>query len=539
MSGRKHQATDVLIIGAGALGGVAARRLSQAGLSVRILEQGHWPDRGAFRGAEDDWELTYRKQWSADPCVRQRPEDYPINSDDADITPLMFNGVGGGTIIYNGTWPRMLPSDFRTRSLDGIGDDWPVSYNDLKPFYDRSDLEFGVSGLGGDPFFPDEIEYPLPPLPLGKAGRRVAEGHNKLGWHWWVEPNAILSRPYEGRHPCVQRGTCTSGCGEGAKASTDLTHFPHAIRSGAELVTGARVVRIEHDENGLATGAVYLTHDGVEHFAEASIVVVAANAIGTPRLLLMSASNRFPDGLANRSGLVGKRLMMHTFSVVTGYFEESLGTWQGHFGASITSYEFYETDPQRGFARGAKWALSPVGGPLGHVLPQRAGQAVWGAAHHDHMLERFGRGASWAIFGEDLPEDTNTVTLDPVLTDSSGLPAPKVDYTLGKNSIDLMHFHVDRAAESMQAAGAKTVTGDVLLPHSGWHLMGTARMGDDPGASVVDKWSRSHDVPNLFVVDASQFVTSSGVNPTSTIAALALRAADRIVSHRSEIPVPS
>ena len=155
------------------------------------------------------------------------------------------------------------------------------------------------------------------------------------------------------------------------------------------------------------------------------------------------------------------------------------------------------------------------------------------------MLERFGHGASWAIFGEDLPEDTNFVSLDPTLTDSSGLPAPKVSYTLARNSIDLMHFQVDRAVESMEASGARVVTRDVLLPHSGWHLMGTARMGDDPATSVVDRWSRSHDVLNLFVVDASQFVTSSGVNPTSTIAALALRAADRIVSHRSEIPVPS
>lgn len=539
MAGTKHRNTDVLIIGAGASGGVAARRLSQAGLTVRILEQGRWPDRGAFRGAEDDWELTYRKQWSADPCVRRLPEDYPINSDGADITPLMFNGVGGGTIIFNGTWPRMLPSDFRTRTLDGVGDDWPITYDELKPFYDRTDKEFGISGLGGDPFFPDDIEYPLPPLPLGKAGRTVAEGHNKLGWHWWIEPNAILSRPYDGRRPCVQRGTCTSGCGEGAKASTDLTHFPLAIQHGAELVTGARVVRIEHDAKGLATGAVYLDTDGAEHFAGASVVLVAANAVGTPRLLLMSSSAMFPDGLANRSGMVGKRLMMHTFSVVTGYFAESLGTWQGHFGASITSYEFYETDARRGFARGAKWALSPVGGPLGHVLPQRAGQAVWGTEHHEHMLSKFGKGASWAIFGEDLPEEPNCVTLDPTLTDSSGLAAPKVQYRLSKNSTDLMNFQVDRAAESLTASGAKVVTKDVLLRHSGWHLMGTARMGDDPATSVLNRWSQSHDVGNLFVVDGSQFVTSSGVNPTSTIAALALRAADYIVDNRSKIPVPA
>jgi choline dehydrogenase-like flavoprotein len=533
-----NKIADVLIIGAGASGGVVARRLALAGMKVVCLEQGGWPDRNLYRGAYDDWELTARKQWSADPNIRKLDSDYPINAANSDIVPLMFNGVGGSMGLFAGTWPRMLPSDFRVRSLDGVADDWPLSYSELQPYYDTVDKEFGISGLSGDTFFPDQVEYPLPPLPIGKAGRLVANGHNKLGWHWWVEPNAILSRPYKGRNQCVQRGVCTSGCGEGAKASSDLTHFPDAISAGAEVITGARVREITTNSQGLVTGAIWIDKERKEHHQAAKIVVMAANAVGTARLLLLSKSSRFTEGLSNSSGLVGRRLMMHTFSAVTGYFPESLGSWQGHFGASITSYEFYETDKSRGFVRGAKWALSPVGGPLGHVLPQRAGKAVWGSAHHKYIDEHFGKGATWAIFGEDLPDNENRVELDNNLKDDFGIPAPRVTYKLSSNSKLIAQFNADKAEESLLASGASHVTKDVLLPYSGWHLMGTARMGDDPQTSVLDRFSRSHDVANLFIVDGSQFVTSSGVNPTSTITALALRAAENIIKIRSTIPVP-
>ena len=530
---------DALIIGAGASGGVVARRLSERGFSVVCLEQGDWPDRDDFRGAERDWELAIRQRWSASPNVRGLAADYPVNEDESDITPLMFNAVGGSAVIYAGTWPRMLPSDFRVRSLDGAADDWPIDYFELAPYYDEIDRQIGVSGLGGDPAHPAGVDYPLPPLPLGKAGRRVAEGHNRLGWHWWPEPNAILSAPYDGRRRCVQRGVCTSGCAEGAKASTDLTHWPKALAAGARLVTGARVRRITVNPAGLATGAVWVDRAGVEHHQPAEVVILAANSVGTARLLLLSADDRVcPDGLANSSGLVGRRLMMHPFAVVTGWFDESLETWQGQFGASITSYEFYETDQSRGFVRGAKWALSPVGGPLNHVLPMRAGQEVWGAEHHELMARTFGRGATWAIFCEDLPEEANRVELDPDLTDGDGVPAPRIRYRYSENSKRLAEFQTARAAESLEAAGAVEVTAAGPLRYAGWHLMGTARMGDDPAASVVDRDQRAHDAANLYVVDGSVFVTSSGVNPTCTISALALRAADRMAADRRNQKVP-
>ncbi len=533
-----EEAVDALIIGAGASGGVVARRLAEAGYGVVCLEQGRWHDRSEYRGTELDWELTARKQWSGSPNVRGLPEDYPVDDVDSDLSPLMFAGVGGSMLLFAGAWPRLLPSDFRVRSLDGVADDWPITYDELRPYYERNDRHIGVSGLGGDPAYPPGEDPPLPPLPIGPGALKVARAHDRLGWHWWPEPNAILSASYDGRHPCVQRGTCMQGCNEGAKASTDLTHWPHAIANGARLVTGARVMRIETDARGLATGAVWLDDDGHEHFQAATVVVMAANAIGTARLLLLSSSSVHPDGLGNSSGLVGRRLMMHPFASVSGIFDDDLESWQGHFGCSIESFEFYETDERRGFLRGAKWGLAPTGGPINAALPSRAGDETWGPDHHLQMRARFGRGASWGLFGEDLPDPSNRVELSSTITDSSGVPAPELHYKVSPNSRRLLDFHIEKASESLLAAGAHTVEVDRLMRYSGWHLLGTARMGDDPASSVLDRWNRCHDVANLYVVDGSCFVTSGGVNPTSSICALALRAADHLVETKFDQTVP-
>ena len=366
-----EEPADVLIIGAGASGGVVAKRLSEAGFGVVCLEQGEWLDRADYPGNKLDWELKARKDWATSPNIRGLAQDYPIVEEDTPVSPLMYNAVGGSTIIFAGAWPRALPSDFRVRSLDGVADDWPIDYFELLPYFYRTDRDFGVSGLPGDPAYPPDTEdAPMPPLPIGSAGLKVARGMTKLGWHWWPEFNSINSVAYDGRRPCVQRSTCQSGCNEGAKASTDLTHWPKAIAKGARLITGARVRRIETDAKGLATGATWIDRDGAEHFQPAKVVVLAANAIGTPRLLLLSASPAHPDGLANSSGLVGKRLMMHPFANVAGLFEDPLMSWQGQFGDLIESLEFYETDEKRGFVRGARWGLAPTGGPINTALPE-------------------------------------------------------------------------------------------------------------------------------------------------------------------------
>ena len=531
---RTPDIADVLIIGAGASGSVAAMHLAQNGFKVVCLEQGPKVDNGEFFGDKPEWELMAQKRWHPNPNVRDLENDYPINTQDSDVNPLMYNAVGGSTILYAAHWQRFMPSDFRVKTLDGVADDWPFTYEDLEPFYDQMDLEMGTSGLNGDPAYPPGKAPPLPPLPIGRIGMKAAEGMNKLGWHWWPAPNAIPSKPYGGRNQCVRRGTCLTGCPERAKASTDHTHWPTALQHGATLITGARVREITVDETGLATGAIYIDRNGRERAQRAQTVIVCANGVGTPRLLLLSKSARFPDGLANSSGLVGKNLMMHPYAAVTGYFDEPLESWLGPAGQSIQSMQWYETDASRGFVRGAKWNVMPGGGPLGMraAYGGKPLEEAWGVNLHRNTRKVFGRTFEWGIIAEDLPEESNQVLLDPALTDSDGIPAPRLIYKNSENTHRMIEFHLARAKEAMQASGAVDMSVTPLMRDCGWHLMGTARMGNDPATSVVNQYGQAHDVPNLFVYDGSVFVTSSGFNPTGTICAVALRSVKHLIANR-------
>ena len=518
---------DVLIIGAGASGATAAWNLAETKMRIVCLEQGGWTNPSNYPTTGRDWESRAQSDFSINPNRRQQPGDYPVNDDDSPIKIANFNGVGGGTVLYAGHYPRFHPSDFKVKSLDGVADDWPIDYGDLEPFYAENDRITGVSGLAGDPAYPAKQSL-MPPLPMGKSGQKLAEGFNQLGWHWWPSDSAIATQPYNGRDQCINLGACIYGCAQGAKASTDITYWPEAVRAGVELRTWCRVKEINVGDDGLASGVTYFDEDGVEQFQPAHVVIMACNGVGTPRILLNSVSKQFPDGLANSSGLVGKNLMLHPYASIQGVFEEPLDGYRGPHD-SIWSQEFYETGEERDFIRGFTYETTRGRGLVATALTGvHSGRIPWGAGHHDAYRKLHNRIAGMVAICEDLPEEHNTVTLDPSIKDAHGIPAPKMTYSISDNSQKMLDFAVARATETLRAAGATDVIIESPLASGGWHLMGTARMGKDPQKSVVNEWGRSHDVKNLFIVDGSIFVTSAGVNPTRTIQTLALYITDQI-----------
>jgi choline dehydrogenase-like flavoprotein len=530
-SGDANATVDVLVIGAGPSGAVVTHTAAAAGLSVMVLEQGDWVNPSDFPANHPEWELLIQHDWSHDPNVRDLPSDYPVDVSESDMWPVMFNAVGGSSIFFGAEWPRLVPSDFRVKTLDGVGDDWPISYDDLSPYYDEVDAFIGVSGVDGDTAYPEGLTYPLPPNPLGKAGIKAAEAANKLGWHWWPGTNAIASQKFKTLEQCGRWGTCEWGCPQGAKASFDLIYMPQAQKLGATVVTGARVRKVVTDEDtGLATGAEYVDRYGVVQFQAARTVVLCANGIGTPRLLLMSASDQHPHGLANSSDMVGRNLMLHPNCTALGFYEQELESWRGPAGQLIHSLQFYETDTSRGFVRGSKMHILPTPGPLNAIEAHRHVdfEQLWGPAVHD-VARLAQNGILWAANTEDLPEPHNRVTLSSDLVDSDGLPAPKVNYRISENTRKILKFTVDRMVELHEAAGAVRIIPQEIWVDQPGHLLGTARMGDDPTTSVVDAYGNAHDVENLYIADGSIFVTSGSANPTSTISALALRVGKKLV----------
>ena len=519
---------DVLIIGAGASGAAFAWSMADTRMRILCLEQGDWMNPADYPSTRRDWEVRMDREFSPNPNLRRRPEDYPVNDVDSPISVLNFNGVGGSTILYAAHFPRPHPSDFRVRSLDGVADDWPIDYATLESYYALNDRQMGVAGLAGDPAYPPH-QPPLPPVPLGLAGETMGRGFNALGWHWWPSDTAIATKDYDGRAACVNLGPCKAGCAQGAKSSADITYWPVARRAGVQLRTRCRVREILVDENDMATGVVYYDEHGVEQLQRAEVVVLACNGVGTPRLLLNSKSARFPNGLANRSGLVGKNLMLHPWGMVRGTFDAPLDSQRGPLSCSILSQQFYETDRSRGFVRGYNMQVTRGLGPVATArIGVARGDIPWGVGHHEAFARRYGRQIGVGICCEDLPEECNTVTLDATLKDSNGIPAPKITYRLAENTERMLRHGMARGTEVMQAAGAWDIYSEGPVRQTGWHLLGTARMGEDPQRSVVNAWGRSHDVKNLFIIDGSVFVTSGGVNPTPTIQAVALHVADEM-----------
>ena len=522
---------DVVIVGAGASGAAAAWNLSKSNLKIVCLEQGDWVDTKEYPSNRVDWEHFKDKSFSPLPNVRNLVSDYPINDTDSPISIANFNAVGGSTILYSAHFPRMHPSDFNTYTLDKVGSDWPIDYEDLEPFYELNDSNIGVSGLEGDPAYPP-IRNLLPPIDQGEIFNVMGGAFNKLDWHWWPSYRAIITRSKDGRGACKNLGPCNMGCPQGAKSSADITYWPKAIKNGVELRTRCRVREIEVDKNDKVKGVIFYDDDGKESFIRSNIVILACNGVGTPRILLNSHSNVSGKSLANSSGLVGKNLMLHPLGFVEGFFNENLNSDKGPHGSCILSQEFYETDYARNFKRGFTMQILRGPGPLELVKSGIQRRLIpWGEGHHAKFSESYASNIGVSIICEDLPDEENMVSLDTKLTDSDGIPSPKISYKLSENTKKMMSFGIDRAKELMEVAGAKDIFSFGPVRNTGWHLIGTTKMGLDSETSVVNENGMCHDVENLYIVDSSIFPTSGGVNPASTIQALSLYITSKILGH--------
>jgi 2-methyl-1,2-propanediol dehydrogenase len=524
-SAKRH--ADVLVIGAGATGGITAMVLGEAGLDVVCLEQGGWTAPEDHPHFSRDWEWQKHKRWNANTNIRQNEDDYPVETNSSQV--LMWNAVGGSTNIYGALWPRYRPSDFRKGVEHGLAPDWPITYEDIADHYDRADRLVGVSGLAGNPAMPAHGPYPTPPLPMRASSKALARAFDKLGWHWWTLPAGVISEDYDGRPACNGCGACVAGCARNSMSKFSLSVWPKALKAGVELRTHAAVEQIERGRDGRARGAVYIDRITGERLqVTADVVVLACNGVGTPWLLLAS------DNLANSSDQVGRNLLHHTLTSVDIWGEERVDGHMGYTG-SLISMEFAETDTSRGFVNGFNFNCASTG----HAGSQAQGlltqtPAPWGAAHHEWFRTRFDRGFGVFAIGDDLPNPDNRITLSASMKDALGRPAPKLHYVPGDNDERMMRYQLERLEEIAKAAGAvdyklndyKDAEGVYRTP--AWHLLGTCRMGPSPEMSVVNKWHQAWDVPNLYIVDGSVFTTGGVVNPTPTVCALALRAAEHL-----------
>lgn len=501
--------TDVLVIGAGACGSLVAKELAARGIGVTVLEAGR-----RFNGSDlPNSETNGSKILWTEPRVFEG-KDFVI--------PKTGVGIGGGTLAWLGVVPRFHPNDFRTRTTEGVGSDWPISYDDLRPHYGEIEREFGVAGECG-PFAPEQYSLPMPAHRFNWHAQLLARGARKLGATPFAPPIAINSTEYDGRPACTYCGWCGSGCGNGAKATSANTYLAKAEQLGAHVIHEAFVHRINFDaRTGRVTGVRFMDSAFRENELKARLVVLATHAIETPRLLLLSANASFPDGLCNRSGLVGKYLMSHPTWQVFGTFDEPVNAFKGMQMGHVMVQDYYKPDKQRGCARG--FIL------LSYMMTPVTYANLSGTFHGDdfkQFLHDYSHTAAWWAHAEGLPDEHNTVTLDNEVADSRGLPVARVTYEWGENDVRLAGAARDKAVEMMKASGARKVR--VGLNY-GAHAMGTCRMGSDAQTSVVNSHCQSHDIANLFICDTSVFVTGAGVNPTLTAMAIARRAAGHIAS---------
>lgn len=502
----------VVIIGSGAGGGTLAHELTAKGVPVVVLEA------GAFLQPEDyvndEWGAFNQMAWLDS---RTTSGSWRVARDFPNLPTWIVKAVGGTTTHWSGATPRFRGYEFKARSVYGRVDganllDWPIGLADLEPYYDRAEKAIGSTHRHG-----------RPPLPANNNYKVFANGAERLGYRFYATgPYGTNAEPYDGRPASIQDGFNFQGDKNSSKWSTAVREIPRALATGKlDLRAECQAVQITHDAQGKADAVLYLDKDGNLHRQAARIVCVAGNTIETPRLLLMSASAKFPNGLANSSGQVGRNYMRHTTGSVYGQFDEPVRMYRGETMAGIIADEARH-DTARGFAGG--YYLQTISlGPA--FLASFADPGAWGR-EFTALLDSYANTAGLWIVGEDMPQESNRVTLNTGVKDAFGLPVPNVHYDDHSNDVAMRNHGYRQATALYEAVGARS--SHHTPPYPSTHNLGTARMSADPADGVANGFGRSHDVDNLFISDGSAFTTSAAANPTLTIVALAMRQAEYI-----------
>ncbi len=505
---------DVCIVGAGAGGAVVAKELAEGGMSVVVIEAGPWLDTRLDFINDELSMLDGRMDW----------DDLRITDGETPLAMGRGNtgrAVGGSTVHYTAVTLRLHEEDFRLRTGEGIADDWPITYQELAPYYEKVEKYLAVSGPRYFPWPPFHGPYPHPEVPWSARDYLIGEGMLRLGLTPVKAPHAIIMGSKAGRSPCMMYGFCVNGCKSDAKSSALVTYIPDAVRAGAEIRDRCYAVRVNTDKQRLARSVVYI-HEGETLEQEAKVVVLSCYAVETPRLLLNSANNEFPEGLANSHGVVGRNLMVHLGDNVVGRFDRVIDNWVTP-PVGVMNQDHYSTDPRRDFVRGytlQAYNMFPIEFFTNLV---EANPDLWGQRLMN-VVDHYDRYTMLGTVGEVLPWEKNFVSLARE-EDRYGLPVAKVTYSHDDNSKKMSEASMQLCEEVLKAAGARHT---YRMPGA-IHLLGTCRMGKDPKNSVVDRWGRTHDIPNLFICDGSVLVTGGAVNPSLTIQALASRTAGHIL----------
>lgn len=496
----------VVVIGSGAGGGTLAAELTAQGIDVVCLEAGATPV------LEQNVPAVYgRTRWS-DP----RTVEGDLNP---DFPVLIAKAVGGTTVFWTAVTLRRQPHDFRSRSTYGAlaGTsliDWPIDYDTLAPFYAEAERRMGASGLHGKPDVPDHNNGEVLKIGARRRGyQQVSNGHL-----------SVNTEPHDGRPQCRQMGFCTGGCVIGAKWTSLQAEIPRAQATGRfELREQAQAVQIEHDDRGRVTAVVYVDAQGQRQRQRARAVCVAANGIETPRLLLLSQSGRFPQGLANGAGQVGRHWMTDLLGRVIALMPGPVHNYRGTTNTGLVADDMLH-DATRGFAGGFIYVSRGIHLP---VWPNEWSPGDWGADYAEIMAQ-YPNMASAAVIGEDMPVADNRITLDSTVEDAHGMPVAHLAKRFHANDLALMDYALKNGEEIYRAVGAGRVF--TSMSRTVIHNLGTCRQSRDPADGVCDGFGRTHEVPNLFISDGSQFSTSAAVPPTLTIVTLAIRQARHIAA---------